>query len=141
MIVKSPTWLERQRGLRYFLEVRRMLYGQWNEMASAVLDDLQYPAVGPMGGAFERVRGTVLLTSVEHQGLELLSELLDPFASHSPFSLYQTPARTVDGMEVPMTPLLLPIFRRSHPIRGYQKCHSVTIYANDGAGRSELEQA
>lgn len=132
VIVAPSTWLECQRGLRHFLEVCRMLYEQQNyEMASAVLDGLRHPAVEAMERVFEEVRGQGLLTPVERREMETLLELMDPFASYSPSSLYSVAARTVGDMETPMIPLLAPILGvifRSEDAKG----PTVTIRASDG---------
>ncbi|KAK7195317.1 RasGEF domain containing protein [Novymonas esmeraldas] len=132
VIVTPPTWAECQRGLRYFLEVCRMLYEQQNyEIASAVLDGLRHPAVEVAERAFEEAQGQRLLTPAERRELETLQELMDPFASYSPSSLYSVAARTLGDMETPMIPLLSPILGvifRSEEAKG----PTITVRGSDG---------
>ena len=132
VIVTPTTWAECQRALRYFLEVCRMLYEQQNyEMASAILEGLRHPAVEYLERVFSEAHAQGLLTSVERRDLETLQELMDPFASYSPSSLYSVTARTVGDMETPMIPLLSPILGvifRSEDVKG----STVIIRSSDG---------
>lgn len=132
VIVTPATWPECQRALRYFLEVCRMLYEQQNyEMAAAILEGLRHPSVEYLERVFAEARGQGLLSAVERRELETLMELMDPFASYSPSSLYSVTARTVGDMETPMIPLLAPILGvifRSEEIKGA----TVSIRSSDG---------
>jgi hypothetical protein len=132
VIVTPGTWAECQHKLRYFLEVCRMLYEQQNyEMASAILEGLRHPAVEFVERAYAETRGQGLLSPVERRELETLQELMDPFASYSPSSLYSVTARTVGDMETPMIPLLSPILGvmfRSEDTKG----STVSIRSSDG---------
>ncbi|KPI89868.1 hypothetical protein ABL78_1037 [Leptomonas seymouri] len=132
VIVTPTTWAECQRALRYFLEVCRMLYEQQNyEMAAAILEGLRHPAVEYLERIFAEARGQGPLSLVERRELETLQELMDPFASYSPSSLYSVTARTVGDMETPMIPLLSPILGvilRSEDVKG----STVSIRNSDG---------
>ncbi|KPA81026.1 hypothetical protein ABB37_04397 [Leptomonas pyrrhocoris] len=132
VVLTPATWAECQRGLRYFLEVCRMLYEQQNyEMAAAILEGVRHPSVDFLDRAFAEARGQGLLSPVERRELETLQELMDPFASYSPSSLYSVTARTVGDMETPMLPRLSPILGvifRSEETRG----KTVSIRSSDG---------
>ncbi|KEG11889.1 hypothetical protein DQ04_02181050 [Trypanosoma grayi] len=111
VIVCPKRWSECLASMQHGVQLCRLLYDKQNyEVAAAVLEGLQHPAVMALESLYQKQFQQHMLSSGMHGELAALQQLMDPFASQdSPSSLHSIRSRVAGDMEAPMIPLLAPV--------------------------------
>ncbi|RNC61881.1 hypothetical protein TcCL_ESM00495, partial [Trypanosoma cruzi] len=112
-LIVSPTrWSECQKVMIHGIRVCRFLYEEQNyEMASAMLQGLQHPAVVTLEELYKKhFQCRSILSDAEEREFTALQKIMDPFASHeSPSSYSFVSNQALEETRVPMIPLLAPL--------------------------------